>query len=409
MISCSPGLHLLLSNRRPSLVYIVHVADFIDSHFLLGRMNKIVTISRHIAQKVLSFAPKLSDRVSIIHHGIDLATFNASRSVPGFIRNRFGLPADTPLVSSSGSMWKNQIEFLDALVEIKKEISGVRYLLLTPMAPMPQLQAFKDRAAGLGLTDDILWLDTLRKEDMPSYYADIDIAISTFRNEGFGLWVVEALAMGTPVVAFDGGGVRDSLEGCPAGVLVKHGAREMAAEVVRILKNREIRRRMSEAGPQWVAERFSRERMINAYYGFFDSLVKQADLIIIDWGNMPKAIILMYHNIDNPPKGARIPNLYVTPGMFRFQMWYLKMAGFQVLSVQDLVASVERGETRHNMAAITFDDGYMDFYKNAYPILKQYGYPSTVFIVSELVGKDNVWDSRNENIAKPLMDWKQRS
>ncbi|MDD1751295.1 MAG: hypothetical protein LUO89_15640, partial [Methanothrix sp.] len=78
---------------------------------------------------------------------------------------------------------------------------------------------------------------------------------------------------------------------------------------------------------------------------------------------MPKAIILMYHNIDNPPKGARIPNLYVTPGMFRFQMWYLRMAGFQVLSVQDLVASVERGETRHNMAAITFDDGYMDFYK----------------------------------------------
>jgi glycosyltransferase involved in cell wall biosynthesis len=48
----------------------------------------------------------------------------------------------------------------------------------------------------------------------------------------------------------------------------------MAAEVVRILKNREIKRRMSEAGPQWVAERFSRERMINAYYGFFDSLVK---------------------------------------------------------------------------------------------------------------------------------------
>jgi len=121
---------------------------------------------------------------------------------------------------------------------------------------------------------------------------------------------------------------------------------------------------------------------------------------------MPKAIILMYHNIDNPPKGARIPNLYVTPGMFRFQMWYLRMAGFQVLSVQDLVASVERGETRHNRAAITFDDGYMDFYKNAYPVLNRYGYPSTVFIVSELVGKDNAWDSRNENIAKPLMDWK---
>src|SRR3972149_7617099 len=115
---------------------------------------------------------------------------------------------------------------------------------------------------------------------------------------------------------------------------------------------------------------------------------------------MPKAIILMYHNIDNPPKGARIPNLYVTPRMFRFQMWYLKAAGFRVLSIQNLVAAVDAGDARHNIAAITFDDGYMDFYKNAYPVLKRYGYPSTVYVVSGLVGKDNVWDSLNENFMK---------
>jgi peptidoglycan/xylan/chitin deacetylase (PgdA/CDA1 family) len=121
---------------------------------------------------------------------------------------------------------------------------------------------------------------------------------------------------------------------------------------------------------------------------------------------MHKAIVLMYHNIDHPPQGARIPNLYVTPRMFRFQMWYLRMAGFQVLSIRDLVAAVEEGQMRHNIAAITFDDGYEDFYKNAYPVLKRYGYPSTVFIVSGLVGKGNVWDSRNENFVKPLMDWK---
>ncbi len=120
---------------------------------------------------------------------------------------------------------------------------------------------------------------------------------------------------------------------------------------------------------------------------------------------MHKAIILMYHNIDNPPKGARIPNLYVTPRMFRFQMWYLNTAGFRVLSIQDLVAAVEAGDTRHNMAAITFDDGYADFYKNAYPVLEHYGYPSTVYVVSKLAGDDNAWDARNENFGKPLMDW----
>ncbi len=265
----------VLSGRRPRMVYTVHVADFINSRFLLNRMDRIVAISRHIATKILSFHHALSNKIAIIHHGIDLETFDRDRTTRGSIRSRLKLSPDTPLISSSGSMWKNQIEFLDALVEIRKEIPGVRYLLLTPLAPMPQLQEFKDRAAALGVTDALLWLDTLPKGDMPSYYADIDIAISTFRNEGFGLWVVEALAMGTPVVAFDGGGVRDSLEGCPAGVLVKHGAREMAAEVVQILKNREIKRRMSEAGPPWVDEQFSRERMIDSYHRFFDSLVNR--------------------------------------------------------------------------------------------------------------------------------------
>src|SRR5574341_2420285 len=105
---------------------------------------------------------------------------------------------------------------------------------------------------------------------------------------------------------------------------------------------------------------------------------------------MPKAIILMYHNIDHPPKGARIPNLYVTPRMFRFQMWYLKIAGFRIVSIQEMLDSVSKGDIKNNLVAITFDYGYLDFYKNAYPVLKHYGYPSTVYVVSGLVGKNNV-------------------
>jgi glycosyltransferase involved in cell wall biosynthesis len=265
----------LLSGRHPRLVYTVHVADFINSRFLLNRLDRIVTISRHIMQKIISYHPAITDRISIIHHGIDLDVFKTNGNSRGFIRDRFNLAPDTPLISSSGSMWKNQIEFLDALVEIRKEIPAIRYLLLTPMADMPQMQKFKDHAAELGVADAILWLDTLPKEDMPSYYADIDLAISTFRNEGFGIWVVEALAMGTPVVAFDEGGVRDSLEGCAAAVLIRNGAKEMAAEVVRIVKDKEVRKQMSEAGPRWVAERFSRERMVEEYFRFFDAPVKK--------------------------------------------------------------------------------------------------------------------------------------
>jgi glycosyltransferase involved in cell wall biosynthesis len=79
--------------------------------------------------------------------------------------------------------------------------------------------------------------------------------------------------MGTPVIAFDEGGLRDSLDGCPAGVLIKNGAREMAVEVIRLLKDRTALKQMSEAGPRWTADLFSRTRMIDDYYRFFGALV----------------------------------------------------------------------------------------------------------------------------------------
>jgi peptidoglycan/xylan/chitin deacetylase (PgdA/CDA1 family) len=122
-------------------------------------------------------------------------------------------------------------------------------------------------------------------------------------------------------------------------------------------------------------------------------------------GNMPNAIILMYHNIATPPKNARIPNLYVTPRMFRFQMWYLKIAGFNVLSIKDLVQAVEAGDVTEKMVAITFDDGFVDFYQNAFPVLRRCGYPATVYVVSSLAGRDNAWDAKNEAVKKPLMTW----
>ncbi len=263
----------LLSGKRPKLVYTVHVADFVQSRFLLGRPDRIVTISRHIMEKLERFSPGLKQRLSVIHHGINLEAFQQDKKPRGFIRKQFNIPPDTPIISTSGSMWKNQIEFLDALVEIRKKIPNVRYLLLTPLADMPQMTEFKNRAVRLGVVDSLLWHDAIPKEDMPAYYADIDVAVSTFRNEGFGLWIVEALAMGTPVVAFDEGGVRDALEGCPAGVLIRNGAAEMAAEITRLLLDKNLHTRMSEAGPRWVAGRFNRERMIDEYDRFFEALL----------------------------------------------------------------------------------------------------------------------------------------
>jgi peptidoglycan/xylan/chitin deacetylase (PgdA/CDA1 family) len=113
----------------------------------------------------------------------------------------------------------------------------------------------------------------------------------------------------------------------------------------------------------------------------------------------------MYHSIGLPQKNERMRSLYVTPGMFRFQMWYLQKAGYKVVPLQDMLAVVEGSDTGERLVALTFDDGFQNFYDYAYPVLRAREYPSTVFPVSDLVGKENRWDHDSLIADKKLMDW----
>ncbi|MDA8087058.1 MAG: polysaccharide deacetylase family protein [Nitrospiraceae bacterium] len=127
----------------------------------------------------------------------------------------------------------------------------------------------------------------------------------------------------------------------------------------------------------------------------------------MNWG-----IILVYHSIGSPPRnaGMRSRGLYVKTGVFSFQMWYLRAAGFRVVSLKEIVdfACGAQKNLSGRLAALTFDDGYMDFYENAFPVLKRHGYPSTVFLVSGLAGRFNFWDGGEKGCAEHrLLDWQK--
>lgn len=262
-----------LSGRRPVLMYTPQVPEFLRSRLLLRRMDAIATISRHIRDCLTGFDPALADRISIVYYGIDLEKFRPGRVPGGFLRSRFGIDGSTPIIGTVGDLWKNQIEFLDVLAEIRKTFPTARYAIVGEKRDNDLTRTFEQRAAELGLADAVLWPGRLSKDEMLAFYADIDLAVSTYRNEGFGIWILEAMAMARPVVAYHAGGIRDSLEGSPAGVLVDGGPRDMAAAIAAVLTDSDKRRSMEETAPRWVRDRFGRQRMIDDYARYFRSLV----------------------------------------------------------------------------------------------------------------------------------------
>jgi peptidoglycan/xylan/chitin deacetylase (PgdA/CDA1 family) len=110
----------------------------------------------------------------------------------------------------------------------------------------------------------------------------------------------------------------------------------------------------------------------------------------------------MYHNIGQPPEGARLRSLYVRTGAFARQMRVLRLLGFKGLSMSDAMPYL-RGEKTGRVAVITIDDGYVDAIENALPALRANNFSATCYMVSRRTGQHNDWDAAILNVSKPLM------
>lgn len=114
--------------------------------------------------------------------------------------------------------------------------------------------------------------------------------------------------------------------------------------------------------------------------------------------------ILMYHSIsaEARPGGRYV----VSAARFARQMAWLRRRRYPILSMSELL----RYRSEHRLpppgsVVITADDGYADNYQIAYPVLRRYRLPATIFLVSEKVGAVNDWATDAELAGRPLMDW----
>jgi len=97
--------------------------------------------------------------------------------------------------------------------------------------------------------------------------------------------------------------------------------------------------------------------------------------------------ILMYHRVINPESEPipQLPGMYVRPETFRMHLEYLTKY-FKIIPLEDLIASYsEKLTTKEKYIALTFDDAWIDFKKNALPILEEFEAPATVFVPTKFI------------------------
>ncbi|MGO7072967.1 glycosyltransferase [Rhizobium johnstonii] len=114
--------------------------------------------------------------------------------------------------------------------------------------------------------------------------------------------------------------------------------------------------------------------------------------------------ILMYHRIaeDGP---AALRRFRTPPEIFRKQMQFLRRQGYYSVTAQNLANLLRSGKPiQGRPVMLSFDDAYLDFQTNAYPILAENDFSADVFVVTDKVGGRSDWDSAHGEPA-PLMSW----
>lgn len=118
---------------------------------------------------------------------------------------------------------------------------------------------------------------------------------------------------------------------------------------------------------------------------------------ILPYKNVP---VLLYHQILEAAKEENDLGIAVSPHKFEQQMHYLSAHGYSTITLDDLLSNKCRDLSRK--FAITFDDGYMDNYTNALPILQKFDFSATIFIATSLLGKKHAPSSY---MGAAYMEW----
>lgn len=299
------ALARLLRRERPDVVlgwgpkpqlYVAPVAAALgrrSSWMLLERPSHIVhrtavrlpsaailCVSEFVAADVRALAPK--KRTLVVHPGIELPE-PVPPGVAAEVREQLGIAPDDVLVGMVARLApvKNQDRLLEAVAELRRRGLTVHAVLVggDAHALAPEYGPYlRSLVSDFELEDAVTFAG--QAADPRPYLAAMDVFVSAARDEGFGISLLEAMALETPVVGVDAGGPREIVEHGRSGLLVPAPDPEPLADAVeRLAGDRELRATIGAGGRRRVEAEFTAERMAAAYAEALEDLAGSGPVV----------------------------------------------------------------------------------------------------------------------------------
>ncbi|MFH1643195.1 MAG: glycosyltransferase family 4 protein, partial [Patescibacteria group bacterium] len=213
-----------------------------------------------VAMKHFADSPKPHE---IIPNGIDLNRFNPSKpKVDKFLDGKINL-----LFVNRIEERKGLIYLLKAFKILNEKFSNLRLIIVGD----GNLRGKCEKYTMDNNLKEIIFEGQVPVTEVPKYYSTCDIFIgSSIFGESFGIVLLEAMATGKPVVAFDNVGYKDTLTGKKGGILVPSKDYEaMAKELEKLIVNESLRKQMGEHGLK-EAQDYSWDKIADRVLNFYN-------------------------------------------------------------------------------------------------------------------------------------------
>jgi len=259
-----------LAARWAGVPHVWHIRDWFQefralwrpyARYILWGSRRVIAVSKPIAAQ---FPP--DSRIIVINNGFSLAEFAVDKpALARQFRERYGLGEDF-VVGCVGRIkqWRKGQEFLiQAAALLEKRGRRARYLIVGSPAPGNEihLERLQQLIREQGLERSVVLTGELA-DPKPAYAAMEVFVLPSAQPEPFGGVVMEAMAMGVPVVATHiGGSVEQVAEGETGFLVPPADSAALADRIERLMADPLLRQRMGRAGPERIARHFSVEQM----------------------------------------------------------------------------------------------------------------------------------------------------
>jgi glycosyltransferase involved in cell wall biosynthesis len=274
----TPALATLAPQRALVHLHGLSVAEIPLYRFTRARAGRthFAFCGRHVADKFANLYPELpADHLHVLYNAADTELFH-----PGPAR-----PPGGPVQLTFHGLWEEPKGIFDLLAAVEL-LEGTRQdfrLHLVGSAlfegDSPETQANQRRveqwAARLAT---VRLVGPLGHPELAAHLREMDVGIfPSNHEEPFGNVVVEMMAAGLPVVAFDIGGPREIIVQGETGLLVENkNVGRLAAALEALLDNPELRARMGQRGRQRVEQCFTWNRHVDQLLAIYDQILRKA-------------------------------------------------------------------------------------------------------------------------------------